>query len=377
MSWILLLVPVATAIWVILGLVSLRRITARRRASPAPTSSLVPGVSVLKPLCGLDPSLEGNLRSFFEQDHPSFELVFGAERDDDPALEVVARLRSEYPHVSTVVVVCSGLDGINPKVRNLRGMLPHASHDHVLISDSNIVAPPHYVREAATLLAHHPEAALVTHLFAGTGESTLAAALENVQLNGFCAAGAALPTELGDASVIGKSMLLRRAVLDELGGLERVKDVLAEDYVLGKTLQHAGHRVLIAPTVLANVTQTRRVLDFHQRHLRWAMLRARLRPAAYLAEVLTFPLVSAPLVLAATNATSAVLWFVAVIWLRDVGGWLLLRGATRLWIPLLLSPVREALMLLTWVRGLFKRHIAWRGTRVRLGPGTLLFRARA
>ena len=33
-------------------------------------------VSILKPLSGLDLDLESNLRTFFEQDYPSFEILF-------------------------------------------------------------------------------------------------------------------------------------------------------------------------------------------------------------------------------------------------------------------------------------------------------------
>src|SRR4029079_16164183 len=115
-----------------------------------------------------------------------------------------------------------------------------ASHDVVLVSDSNVVVPRHYVREAVELLLRDERPGMVTHLFAGIGEDGLGAALENVQLTGFCAAGAALPTVVGDALVIGKSMMFSRRTLDALGGLERVPDVLAEDWLLGKTFQHAG-----------------------------------------------------------------------------------------------------------------------------------------
>ena len=53
------------------------------------------GVSVLKPLCGADDDLECNLRAFFEQDHQRFELVFGVEGHEDPAVDVVHRLMAE------------------------------------------------------------------------------------------------------------------------------------------------------------------------------------------------------------------------------------------------------------------------------------------
>ncbi|MCB9585097.1 MAG: glycosyltransferase [Polyangiaceae bacterium] len=369
-----IILGVCTA-WTLAGLTATYRVSRKR----VPVPQKLPAVSVLKPLCGADAGLEKNLETFFLQDHPDFELVFGVEDTADPALLVVDTLRKRYPqvHVQVVVhgpsVVSLAQAGINPKVRNLRGMLPHAVHDLVLVSDSNVAAPPDYLGDLVATHESDPRIGLVTNLFAGVAEDTLGAALENVQLNGFCAGGTALPTLLGDSSVVGKSMLFRRSLVQELGGLERVKDVLAEDYVLGKTFQHAGYRVAIASTVLHNVTSKMSLKAFHERHLRWGMLRWRLRPVAYAAELFASPLVLLPLAMATLGPAVGLAWCVSVALLRDVGGWYLLRGAERLWLPLVLSPLREVCILFTWGRALFKRHLQWRNNRVRLGAGTLLF----
>lgn len=333
----------------------------------------LPPVSVLKPLCGKDAGLSANLESFFLQDHPNLELVFGVQSPNDPAIEVVRELAARYPASNVKLVVHPGGTAINPKVDNLLGMLPHASHDLLLISDSNVRAPAHYVSEMVETLLADPKNGLVTNLFAGTGEDGLGSALENVQLNGFCAAGTALPTLLGDALIIGKSMLFSRRVFDELGGFRRVADVLAEDYVMGKLFQHGGYRVRIAPTVLDNVTRGMTVRGFVQRQQRWAMLRSRLRPAAQLVEPLTSPLAVLPLAIWLLGPAAAVTWALTLLALRDVGGWVALRGYKHAWLPALLSPLRELFMLFVWFRAPLKRHVVWRGHRVRLGAGTLVF----
>ncbi len=362
----------ACSSWILTGLTATIATTRGRRACGRRTVHLPP-VSVLKPLCGSDPGLEANLRSFFEQSYPDFEVVFGVEGDADPALAVARRLRAEYPHVPCRIVTHTGTSGTNPKVRNLRGMMPFAAHDLVVISDSNVRAPREYLADLVLTmnLGEHP-AGVVTNLFAGTGESTLGSALENVQLNGFCAAGAALPTAMGDALVVGKSMLFSRRVLESLGGLERVSHVLAEDYVMGKMFQHAGFEVRMAPMVLENVTRGMTLGDFHARHLRWAMLRWRLRPQAFVLELLTSPLVVLPAALSLWG-TWGMLWFVLALMLRDVGGWVVLRGWRRAWVPAVLSPLRELGALAAWLRAPLKRHVVWRGRRARLGAGTLLY----
>lgn len=353
--------------WTVLGTLSVSRAVNAVRSG----GEHAPGVTVLKPLAGADPSLEQNLRTFFEQDHPALELVFGVEREDDPAARVARGLMAAYPHVAAKLVITAGARGLNPKVRNLRGMIDHAAYDLVLISDSNVRAPVHYVRELAALKASDPSIGLVTNLFAGDGAGSLGAELESVQLSGFIAAGAALPTAIGDAAVIGKSMLLSRTDLERVGGLAAVADVLAEDYVLGKKLERAGKRVVVAPTVLSNVIGPISLRSVFDRHLRWSMMRARLRPGCFALEPLTVPLFVLPIALTLLGPW-AFAWLAAMWLVRDLGGWLLLRGPRHLAAPALLGGARDALALAVWVATPFKRHVAWRGHRVRVGRGTAL-----
>src|SRR5450755_4695266 len=64
-----------------------------------PALRTVTPISILKPLAGVDDGLEENLRSFFEQDYPAFEILFAVRSSDDPAIAVVERLRGRYPAV--------------------------------------------------------------------------------------------------------------------------------------------------------------------------------------------------------------------------------------------------------------------------------------
>ncbi len=368
MSLLAAALVVLCSLWNLAGLFALLRVTRGRRPN---TTGPIPPVSVLKPLNGADAGLYENLKSFFTQDHPSYELIFGVTHASDDALPIVARLRAEFPQVASRVVIHDGGAALNPKVRNLLGMWPHASHDLVLISDSNVRAPTHCVSELARVHARE-DAGIVTNLFAGSDENSLGGALENVQLNGFCAAGSALPTLVGDAAVIGKSTLFSRAELDELGGLSRLSCVLAEDFILGKMFQNAGRRVVLAPTVLSSPSSNLSLRASFARHLRWSMLRWRLRPTAALLEPLTSPLLVLPFAWHALGAWSLA-WLVLVVSIRDVGGWLVLRGPARVWLPFVLAPARELCAPFAWALGAFKRHVSWRGQRLRISAGTLLY----
>jgi len=283
----------------------------------------------------------------------------------------VQALVERYPHVRARVVVHAGEGALNPKVNNLLGMLPHAEHDLVLVSDSNVLAPPHYVREMASVYERE-QPGLVTNLFAGLGERSLGASLENVGLTGFVAAGTALPTALGDAVLVGKSVLFSRKFLERVGGLRRFADVLAEDFVMAQTFVHAGGRIAVAPSVLANVTGKMTVTSMLARQLRWSMMRCRSHPVAHLLEPVASPLAMLPLAWWLVGPW-ALIWASALLLVRDLGGWLVLRGTTRAFLPVLLAPLRELLALAVWLAAPLKRHVAWRGKRFRMGAGTLLY----
>ena len=162
-------------------------------------------MSVLKPLNGADAGLYDNLKSFFEQDHAGARAGLRRNERRRPGPRDRSRACArEFPNVRCQVVVHAGGSALNPKVSNLLGMLPRRPVTiSILISDSNVRAPRHYVSELARVHGA-TGAGIVTNLFAGSAENTLGGALENVQLNGFCAAGCALPTLVGDAAVIGK-----------------------------------------------------------------------------------------------------------------------------------------------------------------------------
>ncbi|HVU04159.1 MAG TPA: glycosyltransferase [Polyangiaceae bacterium] len=368
--WFQVLALFLCTAWTLLGaaaVVLAARRPVRRGSTP------LPPVSVLKPLAGADPDLARNLESFFVQDHPDYEILFGVEDPADPAIRVAASCMARHPEIRSRIVVHRAGRGTNPKVRNLRGIIGEADHDLVVVSDSNVRVPRHYLSELVSeYVAAGPRAGLVTNLIRGVDESGVGAALESTQLAGFCAAGVAGPTLLGDSLVVGKSMLFSRSLQDRLGGLESVQNVLAEDYVLGKMFQHAGYRVLIARTPVDNVTRGTTVRSFFERQRRWAMLRLKLRPFAYPLEPLTSPLFLLPFAWAALGPW-ALAWAAGLLLVRDVGQWLVLSGPRGAWMPLLLSPVREAIVLAVWAAAPFKRHVSWRGHRVRLSAGSVAY----
>ena len=356
-----------------LTLWSLWKITAPKRRRFASRQAKLP-VSVLKPLCGVDDALESNLETFFQQSHPHLELVFGVEGEDDPAADVVRRLRRRYPKIDCRLVVHDGGRGLNPKVSNLRAMLVRASHDIVVVSDSNIATEPEYISKMlGQLTSGH--VGMVTNLIVGAGERSLGARLDNLHLNGYAAGAVAASQALGkNAVTIGKSMMFRRSVLERLGGIESVATLLAEDYVLGRMFQEAGYATRLCASTIQNVQAQSSIASFLRRHLRWGLLRSRLNAPLYAIEPLLNPVavalgaigLGAPLI-------PVVVWAIGLALIRDAFGWWRLRGTRGLIAALTLSPIKEVLMLGVWAYAPLRRTVAWRGKRFRVGAGTRLY----
>jgi cellulose synthase/poly-beta-1,6-N-acetylglucosamine synthase-like glycosyltransferase len=84
-------------------------------ASAPPTT--VPGVSIIRPLKGLDPNIFENLESSFTQEYPLFEILLAVADADDPVLPVARELCAKYPQVNARIIIGKSSDVISCPTR--------------------------------------------------------------------------------------------------------------------------------------------------------------------------------------------------------------------------------------------------------------------
>ena len=343
-----------------------------RQAPPVPRRT--PPVSILKPLCGVDDGLAANLASFSALAYPEYEVVLGVRDVRDAAYPLALAAARRWPGRFRVALQ-RGEPGLNPKVNQLATLARAARHDLLVVSDSNVRVHPAYLSEIAALLEDQG-VGLVTHPISGVGEASVGSLMDHLHLAGSITPGIVGAQRLaGRDLVVGKSMALRRADLQALGGFEAVKDVLAEDWVLGVRVGAVlGKRVAIARRPVENVSERRTVRDFAGRYRRWGVLqRQAVGPVAYAALALLNPVLVAALAALADPVPRTVAAFAGVCAAKAALDGAVARalrpGGFRL-AQLACVPAKDLVFGAAWLHGLVRRDVVWRGKRIHVTRGT-------
>src|SRR5262245_12816376 len=114
---------------------ALRRLV-RRSANAARatgTAADVAGVSVVRPVCGLENHTDDTLRSAFELDYPRYEILFCAATANDAAVPLVKRLIAAHPHVPARLLIGNEAISENPKLNNVCKGWRAAAYDWVVM----------------------------------------------------------------------------------------------------------------------------------------------------------------------------------------------------------------------------------------------------
>ncbi len=323
-----------------------------------------PPVTVLKPVHGLEKNLKENLRSVCLQDYPDYQVVFSAQRHDDPAIPLLHELQREFGSGLVTVVVKNLQTGMNGKVNNLLGALTEAKHDILLISDSDILLRPDYVKAIVAPLAD-PQVGCVNTLFKAVRADRWYEKVELLSMNADFIPSVVFAHVTGASKFcMGQSIAMSRATLKAIGGLESLADYLVEDYEIGRRIWESGRKMAIVPYFIDAVVDLRSVSHWWGHQVYWDQNTRAARPGGFFATVFTrsvpFALLYALLrlldpvglaVLAGALAIRIATTAAALGAFRDR------EGLRSLW----LLPLRDLLGLVSWVLAFTQRTVVWRG----------------
>jgi ceramide glucosyltransferase len=323
-----------------------------------------PAVTILKPLCGDEHELFECLRSFFDQDYPRFEIVFGVSDGGDPAAEVVARLQREFPHIDAKLVVDRRQHGSSRKVSNLMNMLPLARHEYLLISDSDVRVSRDYLSRIVPPLLD-PDVGIVTCPYRGTPRRGLWSLLGSMFINDWFMPSVRVAALSGSrAFAFGVTIALRRQVLASIGGLAAIANQLADDYRLGELTRARGLRTILSDVVVETCVDERSFGGLVRHELRWLRTIRAVRPIGYTLSFMTFsvPIACVGCAISCAAAPAVILLIVTAF------GRLMLHLRVRgpnsdLARDLLVLPLRDLLSLVLWGWGFVTRRVHWRDAR--------------
>jgi ceramide glucosyltransferase len=337
----------------------------RLRAARSPPGEK-PKVTILKPLCGVEPETYGCLRSFCEQIYPDYQVVFGVADPDDPAIAIVEQLQKEFPGRDLRLVVDRRQHGSSRKISNLINMMPQASHDYLLLADSDVRVRPDYLQSVVAPLLD-PEVGIVTCPYRGVSRQGLWSMMGSMFINEWFMPSVRVAARAGSRSfAFGATIGLRRQVLTQLGGFAVIANHLADDYRLGELTRGLGLRTVLSEVEVevAVLENSFKVLVQHE--LRWLRTIRAVRPLSYCFCFVTFGVPVALLGTLLSGGGPIALGLFALTLTARMLLHLKMRPANATTAQVTLILFREFLSLGMWGWSFMTRRVRWRDEHYRV-----------
>ena len=348
------------------------RADARRQLRSVPDDALLPPVSVLKPVHGLEARLKENIESFFRQDYPDYEILFAADEADDAALDVVREVCARYPHIRSRVLV-TGTPWPNPVVYPFHCLAEAAAHDILVTTDSDVEVGPRYLREIVPPLLD-PQVGMVTCVYRGKNVAGFFSGLTAIGMSVEMTAGVLVANLLeGMKFGLGPTTVVRKDSLAGIGGYTALKDYIAYDFAIGNLMAKAGYRVVLSAHVIDHVVNQKSLRRMWQNQLRWAQTTRYSRPKGHFGSGLIFAMPYGIVGLVAAGLLghwgvgflalgAAVLNRLAEAWLV---GWTVVRDPQIRRAPWL-YPLRDLVGFVVWFASYLNLRYVWRDSRFEL-----------
>ena len=343
-----------------------------KRPLPRLKKGLAPGVSLLKPVKGLEADTYKCLASFVKQDYPNLQVLIGVADPSDPVLPILRELQQNYPEVDIQIFICPEELGLNPKISTLRQLLPYADNEILVISDSDVRVRPDLLNRLIAAL-QQPGVGLATCLYRSGPVYTTGAALEAMSISADFIPSVAMAHYVeGINFALGAVMALSQKVLEGIGGLAAIADYLADDYQLGYRVSQTGLKVFLLPYVVETLGGKETIAGYLSHQFRWARTYRVCRPKGFFAYGITFAL---PWGLLAWLASGLAPWggslvlicLLVRLTIASSAEYSCLRGR----LPgryLVLLPLKDLLSFGLWISSFLGNRISWKGRSYQVRP---------
>jgi len=250
----------------------------------------LPPVTVLKPLHDDEPGLGNRLAQLCAQKYDApLQIIFGIRDAAAPVVKLARETQAAFPNLAIDVVVDPRRHGSNGKVSNLINMVAHARHDTLVLSDSDIMVGPDYLRRVVGLLGS-PLVGAATCLYFGVGKG-LWTGLSALSINAHFLPQALVAARFQlEQHCCGATIVLPRSMLDRIGGFDAFADELADDHAIGAAVRKAGYDIVTAPFLVGHCCFETTLHELFSHQLRVSRTIKSITPFGYAGTVITHPL---------------------------------------------------------------------------------------
>jgi ceramide glucosyltransferase len=337
--------------------------TSMRIRSSRFTPRGLPPVTILKPLCGAEPETYECLRSFCDQAYPEYQVLFGVCDSTDPAVAIVNRLQREFPDRDLQLTIDRRQHGSSRKVSNLINMMPHARHDFLVLSDSDVRVNRDYLAKIVTPLLDD-SIGIVTCAYRGCPRPGLWSLLGSLFINEWFMPSVRVAALAGSRSfAFGATIGIRRQVLASIGGFPSIANQLADDYRLGELTRRLGLRTVLSDVVVETCVAERSFAELVRHELRWLRTIRALRPLGYGFSFVTFGVPVAILGAVLAGGAAATVPMLAITSLARIMLHFSARKPHSTLFQLVVLPLRDMLSLSLWAWSFVTRRVHWREDR--------------
>lgn len=355
----LLVVPLTSVIYDLLADSALRR----WMSEPIPRNDApCEPVTFFRPLKRGVPRLREKLETLLQASSESDQVLFGVDpgSDEEAICHEVCRA---FPGRDITVVRCEHGQAVNPKISKLVQMAPLARHASWLLSDSEIILPPGFLKAFRDEWQAEKVAALTAaYRFVNAASWPQRCDALGVLLGLW--PGISLVRRYGQVNfTLGACTLFQREALMAIGGWQRFGAELAEDQRLGEALFQRGQRIRLSRQVATLDSDTLSWRDYWRHQRRVAVTYRAANPAGFAGVLLTFGPVWSVLCLVAISARP---WMVlAAVFAIVFRAWRVQRATKTLAFP---APglaatlsIASGVEALCWLLGWFSTRVWWSG----------------
>ena len=234
-------------VWIVIVIITLRSLTKQKSLLPTTKSGRGPLVSILVPARNEQHRvLEACIRSILAQDYERFEVIAVNDRSTDNTGPILHALAGSDRRLRVIDGQELPLGWLG-KPYAMQQALDHAQGEWILATDADMIFEPQALRTA------------VDHVFEAKGDALTL--IPRFEAHSFWER-VMIPTwkwvfmmfslfyrienpKTDRAVAIGGFILMRRTVLDTIGGYEGLKDEVLEDVRLAEWIKRSGARLLV------------------------------------------------------------------------------------------------------------------------------------